>query len=479
MTRGWRKRLLCAAAAVGMLFPTAHGEGITLDARLDAYEAFAADGSVQLHTEFLTGADSAVHAAEAVRLQLNAMTEAQKANPADVDQASAFAEEAIAAVARKRVEGPEIHISRESTAELLQSAALTGTEVEAALRTGGVSVHRDLSRTVVFVTDRSEFAIVVHSDILETLADRIRVERTGTPPFAVTIRPGDLKKELQPPGLEPAPRTVRIVVREKGDAFEPGTDVPVPAVEVEVPEGQISAPVTLSLYPGSAEPSSLLIEGRNGEDSASRYNPATRTLDARVDATDVYTFGRGSVKFPDLVGKNGKLCAAVEALSRVNVVYGYADSTFRPDSSVTRAEFVAFVMRALGRVNNSLKAPFEDVTQSSACYHEIASAYDYGIINGYDALHFRGDLPISKTQIYAIVGRILTREMKYHPPADPAGYLAGEYQDLVAAWAQADVALATREGLVIRQEDGRFNGGISMNRGDVALIIYGLYQRLA
>jgi hypothetical protein len=119
------------------------------------------------------------------------------------------------------------------------------------------------------------------------------------------------------------------------------------------------------------------------------------------------------------------------------------------------------------------------VTEEHGCYHEIASAYYYGIIKGYDETHFCGEKQISKTQIYTILGRILEREMGYWTPENPGEYLAEEYTDTVDEWAWPEVALATREGLVIRQSTGAFDGLQTMNRGDVALIIYGLYQRLA
>ena len=138
----------------------------------------------------------------------------------------------------------------------------------------------------------------------------------------------------------------------------------------------------------------------------------------------MYTFGKRNVFFTDLAQKDRKIRAAVEALARVNVVYGYSDNTFRPEQAVTRAEFVAFVMRAMGRVNNSLKSPFLDVTEGHGCFHEIASAYYYGVIKGYDENHFCGERFISKTQIYAILGRILQREMGYLEIENASEYLA-------------------------------------------------------
>ena len=336
--------------------------------------------------------------------------------------------------------------------------------METVLADNGAAARRRLAGTVVFETEESAFAIVLHPDILDAGIDRVRIERVTAPAFAVTLDPADFAPQLRPEGAES--QALAISVRESEEAeYEPETSVRIPKIQIQVPEGQLPAPVTLSLFPGSAEPSSLRIQGVSGRTPVTRYNPATRTLDARISADDVYTFGRDTVHFTDL--------------SRINVVYGFDDGSYLPDRAVTRAEFVAFVMRVMGWVNNSLKSPFLDVPEGSACYHEIASAYYRGIINGYDEEHFVGDRPISKTQIYVIIGRILERELGYWIPDQPDVYLSGEYSDAVAEWARESIALSTREGLVIRREDGRFEGGATVNRGDAALIIYGLYQRLA
>lgn len=478
--RTWKRigRAALAFCMVVTLFPI---RAFSVGPGVSVYEAFADEGSVALHTEFLSSVENAESAADAVSRQAHAMTEEQKNNPADVHQAILFAEEAVASAARKPVEGAVIHISAETVGDLAEKAQSVRDGVSKALRENGVAVTRPVPGAVTLETTAPGFTLIIHSDILDTAAEKIQVTKVTDPGFSVTFRPADLTAELRPDAEEenPQPRTLTITVLMTADECEPGTEVPIPKVRVDVPDGQLSAPITLSMNPGCREPSALTVEGVAGEAAACKYNPASRTLDARLDASDVYTFGKRNVYFTDLVEKDRKVRTAVEALARVNVVYGYQDHTFRPEQTVTRAEFVAFVMRALGRVNNSLKSVFPDVTEESGCYHEVSSAYYYGIIRGYDDGLFHGERPINKTQIYAILGRILQGEMGYWAPEDPSEYLAEEFSDEVDLWAREDISIAVREGLVIRQSTGRFDGSLMMNRGDVALIIYGLYQRIA
>lgn len=467
------KQGLCTALATCMAASLLQTRDFASGPGFNAYDAVSVEESVTLHTEFLTSVHSAESALEAVSRQANSMTDEQKRNPADVNQAVLFAETAVAAAVRRTESAPVIHVSKDTLSTLAETARQVRDQAAQALTDSGVSVARTVAATATLETQSDAFTLVIHSDILDTAAEKIKVSKTTAPEFSITLRPDDFRQELRPDENDPAPYKLYISVAVT--AGEDGT----PSVRVDVPDGQLSAPLTLSLNPGSNEPSTLSVRGASGENAPARYNPASRTLDARLDSSDVYTFGKRNVTFSDLTDKDRKVRMAVEALARVNVVYGYPDHTFHPERAVTRAEFVAFVMRVLGRVNNSLKSPFADVTEEHGCYHEIASAYYYGIIKGYDEEHFCGEKFISKTQIYTILGRILESEMGYWPPENPAEYLAGEFVDTVDEWAQNEIALATREGLVIRQSTGCFDGQQMMGRGDVALIIYGLYQRLA
>ena len=61
---------------------------------------------------------------------------------------------------------------------------------------------------------------------------------------------------------------------------------------------------------------------------------------------------------------------------------GYTDGTFRPESSVTRAQAAAILVRSLGLTTEE-KAPFTDIANYDATTQsEIAAAYVHGLIKG-------------------------------------------------------------------------------------------------
>jgi len=69
--------------------------------------------------------------------------------------------------------------------------------------------------------------------------------------------------------------------------------------------------------------------------------------------------------------------------------------------------------------------------------------------------------------------------MGYRTPAYPDGFLRRfADRDDLANWSIDDLALAARENLIIRRADNRFLPRDPMTRGDAALVLYRLYNRL-
>ena len=128
-------------------------------------------------------------------------------------------------------------------------------------------------------------------------------------------------------------------------------------------------------------------------------------------------------------------------------------------------------------MDNTATATFTDVSASSGLYRAITSSQKHKVINGYSDNTFRGANVISRAQIVTVAGRVLTSEMNYKVPSNASTYLM-KYSDTVPDFAKEMVALATRENLVVYRTDGTFSGSKNMTRGDAAIILYRLFQRI-
>jgi hypothetical protein len=153
--------------------------------------------------------------------------------------------------------------------------------------------------------------------------------------------------------------------------------------------------------------------------------------------------------FPD-VERHWARDAVNDMASRM-VVSGVDASRFDPDASVTRAEFAAMLVRALGLPDNGKGAPFTDVKAAQWYAGAAAKAQEYGIANGYPDGAFRPFRTITREE----AAEMLVRAMKLtgmgggsavqNPDSELSAFADGSD---VSRWARPAVAQAVRSGLL-------------------------------
>ena len=98
---------------------------------------------------------------------------------------------------------------------------------------------------------------------------------------------------------------------------------------------------------------------------------------------------------------------AIATLSRMGILSGYEDGRFRPNATVTRAEFAAMAAR-FDTEAKPVDTPFTDLTGCWAA-DEIAKAYGKGWVNGYGDNTFRPNGPITRAEAVTLINRVLRR----------------------------------------------------------------------
>lgn len=97
--------------------------------------------------------------------------------------------------------------------------------------------------------------------------------------------------------------------------------------------------------------------------------------------------------------------ASVERAAELGLVTGYSDGTFRPDTPVTRAQFVLMLWRMCGKPAAAKAASFADA--SADWYQDALSwAVEKGYVNGLSDTRFGPDAPITRQQAMAILFRL-------------------------------------------------------------------------
>ena len=97
--------------------------------------------------------------------------------------------------------------------------------------------------------------------------------------------------------------------------------------------------------------------------------------------------------------------ASVERAAELGLVTGYSDGTFRPDTPVTRAQFVLMLWRMCSKPAAAKAASFADA--SADWYQDALSwAVENGYVNGLSDTRFGPDAPITRQQAMAILFRL-------------------------------------------------------------------------
>lgn len=120
----------------------------------------------------------------------------------------------------------------------------------------------------------------------------------------------------------------------------------------------------------------------------------------------------GRAKFNDVSSKEW-YADSIGYLSKYDIIKGYADGTFKPNESVTRAEFVTMAVRYYGLFNEvkntSYTVKYTDLNKSYWAYNDIALAKNIGWLNGYADGSFRGDNNITRAEVVTVVNRATGR----------------------------------------------------------------------
>ena len=87
------------------------------------------------------------------------------------------------------------------------------------------------------------------------------------------------------------------------------------------------------------------------------------------------------------------------------IAKGFSSTTFAPDQSCTRGQVVTFLWRAAGCPTAKGNSPFTDVSASSPYAEAIAWAAQKGIAKGFDATHFKPNGTVSRAQFVTFLWR--------------------------------------------------------------------------
>ena len=121
---------------------------------------------------------------------------------------------------------------------------------------------------------------------------------------------------------------------------------------------------------------------------------------------------KGTPSFKD-TPNNEWYSAFVGYLEKYNIISGYEDGTFRPDESITRAEFVTIAVRYYSLFNEvksvSNTTKYNDLSNNYWAIKNISYATSEKWLNGYSDGSFRPDIVVTRAEVVTIINRATGR----------------------------------------------------------------------
>ena len=118
------------------------------------------------------------------------------------------------------------------------------------------------------------------------------------------------------------------------------------------------------------------------------------------------TKGEKTVAFTDVPASN-EYAEAIQILSSLEFINGYADGTFKPTEEITRGQFAKILTNIIGLTGNGSN-PFTDVATSSEYYSAITALFESGITKGTSAGTYSPAADVTRGQLSSFIVRGLT-----------------------------------------------------------------------
>ena len=134
-------------------------------------------------------------------------------------------------------------------------------------------------------------------------------------------------------------------------------------------------------------------------------------------------------------------------------------------SSVTRAEYIAMIVRAMGWSAYGKNIDFKDVKSTDWFVQALQAGYENGLFKG-DGINAMPNKNITRQEAAVMLANIcIDSENEAKSFTD---------DESISDWAQAGVGKAAALGLITGYEDGSFAPGRNIHRDEAMVVIYRL-----
>ncbi|MBO9606152.1 MAG: S-layer homology domain-containing protein [Paenibacillaceae bacterium] len=184
------------------------------------------------------------------------------------------------------------------------------------------------------------------------------------------------------------------------------------------------------------------------------------------------------ISFADLEGHWAK--SPVEQMASKRIVNGVSTTAYAPDRAITRAEFTALLVRALGIRTEDVTAGnvFMDVAASAWYASEVEAGARSGLVNGIGGARFAPEERITREQMAVMLANARALATGRAAGAGQTVNMLSRFSDAaeVSPWAWAAVEEAVATGIIQGMTLDRLAPGESATRAQAAVMLKRLME---
>lgn len=147
-------------------------------------------------------------------------------------------------------------------------------------------------------------------------------------------------------------------------------------------------------------------------------------------------------------------------------IKSYSDNTFKPDKTITRAEFILLVNNVF-EYKEKAAISFADIKSTDWYYGEIAKAIEAGYLKGYTDGTIKPNNEISRQEVAMVIANIMRLEMA------ESSLEIGKLKDSkdIQAWSKGAIGAVLEKGYMKGYPDQTFKTGNPITRAEATVAL--------
>lgn len=150
--------------------------------------------------------------------------------------------------------------------------------------------------------------------------------------------------------------------------------------------------------------------------------------------------------------------------SSIGIINGYADNSFRPDASMTRAELITVLNRLIGLESETDKY-IPDITRQDWFYTNMKRAVNAGIIEGDNKGLVKPNDNVTREQAVLIISRA------FRIKNEGLSYTSFEDDASISSWAKPEFLTFVRKQYITGYKDNTLKPQNSISRAEILTIL--------